>query len=351
MHVSQARIEANRRNAKLSSGPKTPEGKARSRANALKHGLCASTCVPESLELVQQRSAEWYGSLRPQDEGQAWLVDHVAILSIRIDRAERIERRVRDKIALKSALGWDDDRKLDVERLGADLRARPGQVVAALRRTPHGCDWLIARWAMLAHVADVKQAWTPDQIRLAHDLLATPTEFRQADRIGAELDDEGRAAGPVDDLAAMARRQIADLKARREDAAELDEADRALTEADLVDGEDPELKRLRRYEATLHRQLRWSLAQLRLPALHRSPGRDVRPRWVAQPEPEPESPEVAAIRSKSPHPPFDLEPDEYPAPGQEADIPAILASRQEKKRAKAESRRDARRRKLERLRA
>jgi len=53
----------------------------------------------------------------------------------------------------------------------------------------------------------------------------------------------------------------------------------------------------------------------------------------------------------SQNPPFDLEPDEVPAIGEVADIPAILASRREKKFQKAEARRDSRRRKLERLRA
>ena len=48
MHCSEARIAANRANARKSTGPKTPEGKAISRANALKHGLCANVVVPET---------------------------------------------------------------------------------------------------------------------------------------------------------------------------------------------------------------------------------------------------------------------------------------------------------------
>ncbi len=49
-------------------------------------------------------------------------------------------------------------------------------------------------------------------------------------------------------------------------------------------------------------------------------------------------------------PPFCLEPDEYPAPGEKvADIPAILHSRKEKRFQKAEALRAARRRKSERL--
>ena len=41
MKVSLKKIEANRRNAKKSTGPKTGRGKAAVRYNALKHGVLA----------------------------------------------------------------------------------------------------------------------------------------------------------------------------------------------------------------------------------------------------------------------------------------------------------------------
>ena len=43
--TSIKRFRANRRNAKKSTGPRTQAGKARSKMNALKHGLDAETVI------------------------------------------------------------------------------------------------------------------------------------------------------------------------------------------------------------------------------------------------------------------------------------------------------------------
>ena len=43
--TSQARIDANQKNAQHSTGPKTDAGKAKSSRNALKHGLTAEAAV------------------------------------------------------------------------------------------------------------------------------------------------------------------------------------------------------------------------------------------------------------------------------------------------------------------
>ena len=44
--ASEKQIEANRRNALKSTGPRTQEGKARSRMNSLRHGFASATEVP-----------------------------------------------------------------------------------------------------------------------------------------------------------------------------------------------------------------------------------------------------------------------------------------------------------------
>jgi hypothetical protein len=43
--ASKRQLAANRRNAKKSTGPKTPEGRAAVRLNGLKHGLSAETLI------------------------------------------------------------------------------------------------------------------------------------------------------------------------------------------------------------------------------------------------------------------------------------------------------------------
>ncbi len=357
MYVSQARIDANRKNSARSTGPKTPEGKAISRANALKHGLCATVLVAEDVGLVQRRAEEVYIALLPQNEFHCWLVDQVAVHSVRVDRCERIERRVRDKVALRAELTWDDDRRREAEILGAMLPGKPSENVDLLRRSPHGCEWLITRWAMLAYAFDRKKAWSPEQTALAFDLLATPHAFREGHTPGVELDLEGRPVEAEGDLAALARRRIAELKERRDAVSDLDEVERALAMVDLND-DDPELRRVRRHEATLHRRLRWYITQINAKPSHDRVIPGTRPEWHdglrGTPAPEPKTAEeVLAMThpADSFQPPFDLDPDEEPPIGQKADIPAVLNSRKAKRVAKAEAQRQARRRRLDQYRA
>ena len=172
--------------------------------------------------------------------------------------------------------------------LGGRLAARPAETVEALRRTPHGCDWMIERWALLASAARVDNTWTPEQTRLAFDLLGTPSEFRTGRKPGSTIDVFGNEIESGDDLVAVANRQVTELLERREVVAGLDEVERALTEADLTNDADPELRRIRRYEAGLHRRLHWYMAQLNYISIYKGPDPSLRPRWVVEVEPMPE---------------------------------------------------------------
>ena len=363
--ASEAQIAANRQNAQLSTGPRTDLGKRRSRANSLKHGLCAVVVVSESAELLQERAWQVYEGLKPQNSYQASMCDQIALGMVRSDRCQRMERRARDKAAFRALTAWDDDRALEAKALGKRLATSPEEVAALLRKTPQGCDWLLDRWAQLAHAAKQGE-WTEEQARLAFDLLGTPREFRQGRKPGVVLDLYGEVVESAGDSVAVARRQVDGLLKDREVALEADEIDRALAEADLADGKDPDVRRYRRYETSLHRQIRWYVAQVKDPSPHKQRAPHLTPGWAPMPELPSETQPEPALKPEPPmveevlaeewdpdriNPPFDLTPDEYPEPGQSADIPRIIRTRKQKSLAKAEARREARRRKLDQFRA
>ncbi len=92
-------IEANRRNASRSTGPRTAEGKAASRFNALNHGLRASQlALPhESNEEVQAFVDAIIEAVSPRDAMEAELACEIATLSWKLRRAERYEHAVLSK--------------------------------------------------------------------------------------------------------------------------------------------------------------------------------------------------------------------------------------------------------------
>ena len=65
---SERRLLANQANARLSTGPQTPEGKARSSQNARKHGLSARQVViaPQEREEFEDFLASYQDDLQPQ---------------------------------------------------------------------------------------------------------------------------------------------------------------------------------------------------------------------------------------------------------------------------------------------
>ena len=93
MPTSEARILANQKNAQLSSGPKTLEGKERSRRNALKHGLAGSgiVLIDEDIVEVERRHDELQAELAPSSNLGKILVRDLATQSVRMERAGREE--------------------------------------------------------------------------------------------------------------------------------------------------------------------------------------------------------------------------------------------------------------------
>jgi hypothetical protein len=91
---SPAQIEASRRNGARSRGPATPEGKARSRLNALRHGMRAERLglLPgEDAEGADAFFARVRADIAPAGEVELGLAEAVAAAWWRAQRADRLE--------------------------------------------------------------------------------------------------------------------------------------------------------------------------------------------------------------------------------------------------------------------
>ncbi len=77
MSISEARIAANRLNSQKSTGPRSVEGKAQSRQNALKHGLTAKQLVlpTEDAAALEARREEWFDAYQPDGPAQKLLLE------------------------------------------------------------------------------------------------------------------------------------------------------------------------------------------------------------------------------------------------------------------------------------
>jgi hypothetical protein len=214
---SSKRIEANRRNAQKSTGPKTPEGKSRVRLNALKHGLTASTAVlpGEDPEALQSRVDAWADDLGPRTAMEAYLVERAAHFSWQLDRADRtIAARLTDQMRhhasdrasgeadevaeLARRLFWDprgpialyphEPQFLTVTRISWPDRVEdplnPARIVNRLESLEVGCRWLLDRWGELKTLLDDGRRWqAPDRLRAVRLLGHQPLDAADDDQV------------------------------------------------------------------------------------------------------------------------------------------------------------------------
>jgi hypothetical protein len=117
MMSSFRQIEANRRNAQLSTGPVTEEGKKKSRPNAIRHGLTAETVI-DALEDAEDYAAFEMAITADYDAQSAVereLVLRLASLLWRLRRATAIESGL-FKIQAKQLLHFRQARSAHRER-------------------------------------------------------------------------------------------------------------------------------------------------------------------------------------------------------------------------------------------
>ena len=94
--TSSRKVEANRRNAQLSTGPKTDEGKARSSQNSIKHGIFVTKflerATPETVAEIEELAAGLRDYYKPQGIVEEILVQKIVVETARYGRVLGLEQ-------------------------------------------------------------------------------------------------------------------------------------------------------------------------------------------------------------------------------------------------------------------
>lgn len=111
--ATSAQILANRQNAVLSTGPRTPEGKQASAANATKHGLSSQFSVlpHENFEEFEALRVSFSAEFEPRTPHQEFLVEQMLQARWRIARIYRLEAAVFEQLA-QSQTGESADARI-----------------------------------------------------------------------------------------------------------------------------------------------------------------------------------------------------------------------------------------------
>ena len=121
MSISPERLAANAANAQHSTGPRTPEGQARSSQNARTHGLTARDLViaPDEREEFEELRNDYQASVQPQDAiqqsefellvGAAWNLRRIRRMEVRACSdttltAEKLEKELDRLVRYKTCI-------------------------------------------------------------------------------------------------------------------------------------------------------------------------------------------------------------------------------------------------------
>lgn len=251
-------VEANRANAKKSTGPATVEGKAASRRNSLEHGLAGEgVLLPDDISAaVAERKKFWRQRFEPNDAHEEWLLDQMVVSSVRVDFCQSREAGLQGYFCRRASRFWDQDRENEVSDLTAKLLKQPARTVQKLKMTKQGVEWMLGRWKELEAGLGAGGCWSESERTMALDLLGTAVESRGRH---AAL---GTAA-KVLETRELIKGEVESLENRIVKALEdLDEMDRSAAVAGIETETPRPISLLRRYEASCLRRLQWAQSQL-----------------------------------------------------------------------------------------
>jgi hypothetical protein len=141
--IPEPRTRANRANAMLSTGPRTPAGKQRSSLNALRHGLTAASPVlpSEDRAAYEDHRRRFFDEYHPATPTESQLVQELADTSWRLNRIPLLEGQVIEAETLaRAAAPPEFDREItfdivDAHRLIANLAVQGQRLSRQFQRS------------------------------------------------------------------------------------------------------------------------------------------------------------------------------------------------------------------------
>jgi hypothetical protein len=273
--TTERQIEANRINASRSSGPKSASGKARSRANATKHGMAGESAIEVATDAeFHERRAKWAAEQRPVGEAGHWALDRVVAATFRIERCEHALDQVVAESRERATMAWEEDRQVEAATAFARLARDPVLASRQLRASLAGVGLLVEAWLGLVAALEVGD-WSESEASSALDLLGAAADLRS----GRTLIDDPEGGNPIPYRRELAFEEIERLESLRDESmAPLDRMDhRRAMAGDLAVLSKP-ARLVLRYERDAWRRYNQAMKEVRDSAAGASPGQVGDPR-------------------------------------------------------------------------
>ncbi len=214
--ISEAKLAANRANALLSKGPTSPEGRAKSSQNALKHGMRSARLArfAETSYSFEEKQRKWMSIADPRNDIEEFIISQAAVSASKVQRvqlaeAEHAEHLVENADAIELSEIHDIGCCLFFDpcgptalygKQGSNWRKKrtswrgeaidphdPKKLVDVLYSSAAGCRWLRERWEELgAHLKKSKGFWSSaDKLRAIRLLGRQPVDAQDDVRVAA----------------------------------------------------------------------------------------------------------------------------------------------------------------------
>ncbi len=204
--TTTAQMKRNQQNAKHSTGPRTIEGKNRSKYNAVKHACTAKLVLlsEEKPAAFNERTMAFFEHFKPQNSYEVILTQEAVYYSWQLKRCREAQwSRLRERAAMGHA---DEQQRLENERTelseelfrapngrltalpGGELpdaeagkacrgkvnavgEQRPAHVLGSLELNPLGVNWLLIEWDALLAPLERGEGWNSSERFRARRLL------------------------------------------------------------------------------------------------------------------------------------------------------------------------------------